>query len=409
MRKIPLLVLLTATMTTVWLLWPNSVPSPEGLSTDRNTVEEFIPDQSKGFGEPSLPSTSTAQINSSEPWFVAIRDQLRTALESDNFALSLSIFNQAFERANSEEVAELHAMIITKAAVLSGGGRHGDTIRLLSIYTETFDEVDAWRMLVTAHQAEQQYSAALDALLRSNQLELDPARYQKNLRLMIQLASNIATDYERNGNRLAVLELYKRLYDQYPQSPRIQFDLASAHLSLGAVDEAQALLQNLLYDPDLGSLAQQKLSLLDAETRENTETPNQQTEGPQIVVPLIRAGTSLLIDARIEGSNSRLLLDTGASITSLSTRRIEQLGLKPTGRSIRLSTANGVTTARLFRAKNLSIGRINFRELVVAEIDLSSTANIDGLLGTDVLRKMDDRYSYLIDDQRNALIFRARR
>ncbi len=103
-----------------------------------------------------------------------------------------------------------------------------------------------------------------------------------------------------------------------------------------------------------------------------------------------------------------MLLDTGASITALSLDAIQRLGLEPTGRYIQLSTANGLRTAQLYSANNIRIGRLKKRHLIVAEVDMPSSSGVQGLLGTDLLNSIDQRYSYLIDNQKNALIFRRR-
>ena len=46
------------------------------------------------------------------------------------------------------------------------------------------------------------------------------------------------------------------------------------------------------------------------------------------------------------------------------------------------------------------------RDLVVAEINLGNSQRFQGLLGTDLLNKVGADYSYLIDNENNALIFR---
>ena len=97
--------------------------------------------------------------------------------------------------------------------------------------------------------------------------------------------------------------------------------------------------------------------------------------------------------------------DTGASITSLSQSTIDRLGLEPSGRAIQLSTANGTRRSELFQTERIRLGRLSVNNLLVASIDLGNNSRIDGLLGTDLLNQIDSRYSYVIDNQRNALIF----
>jgi clan AA aspartic protease (TIGR02281 family) len=127
-----------------------------------------------------------------------------------------------------------------------------------------------------------------------------------------------------------------------------------------------------------------------------------------MVVPLRRVGNSLVVPGSINGRSVSLLLDTGASITALSQDMISRLNLQATGDSVQLSTANGVTKARLYRISKMRLGRVFVRDAVVAEIDLRASGSFQGLLGTDILNNADPRYSYLIDNSKNALIFRRK-
>lgn len=393
----------------LWLDAP--MPDEKSLSiaqapTAETPIQPVVSPQIIARPQPSLAQNRNA-------WLDGVRQQLQLNLANSNYIGAIQVFNDAFNQASSDQVEQLKALIVRHSAVLAGESKHQAVVQLLGLYTVSHNDLDAWRMLADAFEISEQWQKALDALLQSNQLEVDSGRYEQNLRRLVRAASNLNTDYQRNGNLLASLALYQSLYEQYPQHPRFQFDLAQAHLALGAENDALALLKNLIYNPELGSLASQNIALIEddrsakAAESERQKKP-QESSGRQIVVPLIRAGTSLLVDTKIEGRRSRLLLDTGASITALSTRRIQQLGLEPTGQAIQLSTANGVTTSQLYHADSLTVGRIKFNNLVIAEIDLPSNSSIEGLLGTDVLRKMEDKYSYLIDDQRNALIFKAR-
>ncbi len=56
----------------------------------------------------------------------------------------------------------------------------------------------------------------------------------------------------------------------------------------------------------------------------------------------------------------------------------------------------------------MRLGRVFVEDAVVAEIDLRASGSFQGLLGTDILNKADPRYSYVIDNSKNALIFRRK-
>ena len=103
-----------------------------------------------------------------------------------------------------------------------------------------------------------------------------------------------------------------------------------------------------------------------------------------------------------------LLLDTGASITALSRELIDRLNLQPLNRQIRLNTANGSTLAELYQVERLQLGRLVLSDIVIADIDMGSTSNFQGLLGTDTLNKLRNDYDYVIDNGQKALIFKPK-
>lgn len=389
------------------------LPSHQDLVTEKPTPNTSELEQASAERVAIAADPNLSLQDNTISWLQQTYEQLQLALNKQNYTLALNIFSQAHERATSADLAKLKALIISHAALQAGNSKPESVVQLLEPFANDYSDLDAWRMLVDALASTEQWAKLLDALKKTNRLESENERYAANLKAMALTASNLSTEFERRSDRVAILNLYQQLYEEYPQYPRFQLELARAQLALGSDAEAVPLLQALVYDPIYGSLARQQLKLLTQENDADLAQLEWQAEQAnaeigQISVPLIRAGTSFLVDTKVEGFATRMLLDTGASITALSTTKIQGLGLAATGQKISLNTANGTTTSRLFRAESLVIGRLEFQNLIVAEIDLASGGEIDGLLGTDVLRQLGDQYSYVIDDQKNALIFRPR-
>jgi len=198
-------------------------------------------------------------------------------------------------------------------------------------------------------------------------------------------------------------------------------ELAFSYLALDDVNSAKPLFSAIQYDIEVGSQAQEQLAIIEQLDREQQsaslnarlelEARNRQANinRNDISVALVRVGNSFLVDSAIDGKQARLLLDTGASITSLSSQLISRLGLSATGNVVRLSTANGITESQLYLVKKLKLGRFTVNNLVVAEIDLNQNGRFQGLLGTDLLNKVGPNYSYLIDNENSRLIFRRKR
>ena len=280
--------------------------------------------------------------------------------------------------------------------------------------TEVFDDLESWDALAEASILASDWSGGFKALVRASDLENNPEFLEEKLDTLVKVTSYLRANMEKRGDQLGIKSLYQDVYERHPTYPRFQLELAYAHLRLGENNDALRLLSGLVYDPDFGTVAQQTLDRIQQE--DSAGDSNQAQRGREvsaaqpadIVVPLVRSGTSFLVDTSIDNRRSRLLLDTGASITALSSDLIQRLSLSPTGQVIQINTANGSRSARLFRTGKLRLGRFQLNGLVVAEIDLEHTPGFDGLLGTDALNHLSSDYSYLIDNENNSLIFRRR-
>ena len=358
------------------------------------------------------PSRSLAQTDSN--WFDITSKQISSLLEAEQWQQAIATINDVYSQANSQQLNYFRSTVFRTANKLSGNSKQSASVLLLA-YAETFDDVDAWRQLGSVSAELGDWDTAVTALLASSAQEYEPQAYEASLRALLRAASYARASLEQRSDQLSILALYQRLYDVHPSYARFQLELAQAHLRLNDYQSARSYLDPLVYDTELGAIAQQLLANIDSslakqEKIQNPIEPVSQTDSrtSDIKIPLIRAGNSLLVDVSINSSSIRLLLDTGATITALSSDTIHRLGLKPTGRSISLSTANGLTQSQLYSADRLNLGRLRLENLMVAEVDLGRRSQVDGLLGTDVLKQLSKQFSYLIDDQQNALIFRKK-
>jgi hypothetical protein len=291
--------------------------------------------------------------------------------------------------------------------------------RILLAASRVFDELDVWKALAEISVLSADWHLAFDAQLRASALENDSIRLDALLRRLLRSSHYLRSELEKNNDQIGIKTMYQRLVDLHPNFSLFQLELAKAQYQLGNHQVANELYTSLKFDTEVGDTA--RLHLHKANTRQDSQIPvtgdqNLETierrleETPSqkdIVIPLIARGGSFIVGVSVERHSSHLLLDTGASITALSTEVIKKLNLAPTGRSIRLSTANGVTHSKLYRVHNLSLGPLILKNLVIAEVDIDLRGGFDGLLGTDALNRFKPDYSYIIDNQKKALIFRA--
>jgi clan AA aspartic protease (TIGR02281 family) len=104
----------------------------------------------------------------------------------------------------------------------------------------------------------------------------------------------------------------------------------------------------------------------------------------QAGIPVERQGDRLIAEVVIANQSVRMLVDTGATMTSLSLTTLRRLGARRTGRSAKVVTAAGVITAPVFLLDELVVGEQTFSNHPVLGLELGD-AGVAGLLGMDVL------------------------
>jgi aspartyl protease family protein len=114
--------------------------------------------------------------------------------------------------------------------------------------------------------------------------------------------------------------------------------------------------------------------------------PEQVVEGGETRVPLARDG-HYWIRARVNGQPARFLVDTGATLTAVSTETAAAAGLEPrdTALPVRMQTANGAVAADL-----TSIDELTFGSVAARDIDAIIAPNIGptNVIGMNLLSRL---------------------
>ncbi len=337
--------------------------------------------------------------------------EITKLIEGGRFTIAVEHLDSLYRQLSSEQLQEFEHLFLNTASQLWQADNNLQAINLLTSYNETFNSLNGWTLLSNIHLKNTNWQPAINALLKATALEHQPDQLQSLMSKLSVAASNQRAIMEGQKDELGINQLYQNLYQQHPDYARFQLELAYSYLRLNDTSTARSLLEPLQYDAEYGDIAKAALSNLDKNSdvvAQQPQTKKEVSTRGEVVVPLLRSGNSFFVDTTINNRQLRLLLDTGASITALSESTIKSLNLKATGRSIQLSTANGITESKLYRADQIRLGGLSIKDLVVAEIEFNKNSQIQGLLGTDLLNQLDSRYSYIIDNQRNALIFKSK-
>jgi predicted aspartyl protease len=262
----------------------------------------------------------------------------------------------------------------------------GASVRLLEALVETWPR-DAEALAVLAAALERQgrvrdalarWWAVLDAAVAG---PLAERARRRALALVDVLAAGAAAQPE-DGTLVA---LYREALARDPTTHRVRLRLARALEDRG---EPDAALDALAAIPP-GAVDAGAVDALRRRLDESVALAERFPEG----LPLTPHGDHFAIEATLPGGRVlRLLLDTGATLTVLRPAVLgSAAGARPADRTIRLGTANGVTSAPLWRLDALHLGPVAVEDLRVAALSLEGLEDVDGLLGMDALGRLDYR------------------
>jgi clan AA aspartic protease (TIGR02281 family) len=199
------------------------------------------------------------------------------------------------------------------------------------------------------------------------------------------------------------LGFYQLLETVGLSTPAYRLGQALVCLELGDLSTARTLLQPLAEHPALAEEAAGLLARMEPAPR---AAPPAAAE--RVGIALQRRGGHHLVPVRLNDAVAvTLLIDTGASITSLSQERFNELSrdtfFEYRGWRI-FNTAGGHVRGNIYRANTLRLGEQVLEDVDIAVLDFRQGSGVDGLLGMNVLR----HYRFEIDQDRDVLTLQRR-
>ena len=125
---------------------------------------------------------------------------------------------------------------------------------------------------------------------------------------------------------------------------------------------------------------------------EATGTP--MVEGGEVRIPVSDDG-HFWVDAELNGHETRFLVDSGASITTVSSEAARKAGLKTDMRVAMVETANGVVRMRRARAERFQLGPIE-RTAFSVNVNERDSANVLGMNFLSSLSSWGVQGNYLV-------------
>jgi clan AA aspartic protease (TIGR02281 family) len=187
-------------------------------------------------------------------------------------------------------------------------------------------------------------------------------------------------DFFQGGHYRWALEKFVEAVDQAPRDPERQWFLAESYRLLGDSAAAAQVYRRILQMAPQSPRAQAARRALDALGEQSLTT---------FQVPFERRGTSVLVAGKVNGQViGYFILDTGATFTSVSRLVADRLGISRGGVTVRLTTVSGAIQAPLTLLDEVDVGGAVARHVPAVIHDLpNEPPTVVGLLGLSFLER----------------------
>jgi aspartyl protease family protein len=206
-----------------------------------------------------------------------------------------------------------------------------------------------------------------------------------------------ANTYHEKGDVPNAIEDYKKVLALEPREIQSPFHLASLYQRIGKPCEGIQPLSNFIFEhPEIPSNADQLIAHL----YQNPTCADLKGTG-KASIKINKNGGAIFSQVKINGMlTGKFVVDTGASMVTLTTKFADKLGLPyQKWENKLLYTANGSTNAKIGRLDNVSLQGISAKNVEVAVIENTNNDGTDGLLGLSFLSrfnmKMEANQGYL--------------
>ncbi|VAW58348.1 hypothetical protein MNBD_GAMMA08-1466 [hydrothermal vent metagenome] len=392
----------------------------------RESQQTPVAHHNPSFDEPAFiqPLTATIERNESAhlttqqtPSPVASNDDLPVLLNSllkqHKFEAVIALFDALQQNNKRQQLEQTREIILRFTHKLIAQKDYISAKKLLNDFLVSSNRHVATRMLLAeVHKRLADYQSAIDTLYiaKGHAIELDDINaINKNLRLLVTKQAHL---FKQEIKYRELRILYEKLTEQEADYAPYFIGLAEAQDMLGDFDAARNSLQIILNHPEVGSLASAMLAELQARQPQPSRLTTDETAPDKLVetetepassVSLFKQGNHYLLDAEpSNGETIRLLIDTGASLTTmtLDALRKNNIQYKDTGEVRRFSTANGFVDAPIYQLDYLTIGKWRVNDIRIAALDLQGQGGTQGLLGMNFLQ----HFRFFIDQQ-NSLLY----
>ncbi len=352
-----------------------------------------------GFQLEWQPAMTAEEVWSSKAEIDKSDQSFESALAEQRLDDALVLYQQ---QERSDNTVQLESLLMKKVKSWAADKQEDKAINTLERFTQHYyqDQI-LLSELAKLYLNEKEYTKSLETLLSARSFLVEGKDYEQITSEVFNLSKRIYQENSAKQTLEASLLLFQKLTMLEPEQGFYRYALTESYLAVNDLSSAISELEILRLDPEYEKKATDMLAVLLPPLIENSE--EKQTAG----VFLKHIGRHYIATVGLQDNTSaQLLVDTGATLTTLPTELL--LNLKGRKMAQRIShanirTASGTVFAPIYLVKELTLGQFVLKNLEVAGMD-SGLQQADGLLGMNALRQ----FHFQIDQDRSQLILTPR-
>ena len=359
---------------------------PQVNSTSKRSLEqktsslEPLPKKSNHLGNSALGVIGMASDNQ--------RVSFKKQLTAHNYVAAIDIYQVSLD-ANDTGDLGLKPLLMEHIEMLISSSSQSQFTELTELYLSVFyDDIDVLLSLAkfnrsTGFLAE---AAAILHLVKSY-------AYTNRDKITVEATiddfiSQVHTDLVSADDLFGLANIYQQMHRLNLLTPMHRLRQAQLSIQTGSMASAREILADLIQEPSVSAEAEQIMLNHQQELSLGKGNKMAMKNGYSDQIILARRGNQYLADLEIQDTKVALLIDTGASMTTLSQQAFQTLSNNHTfdllGQRI-FNTANGIAKGNIYQVDSLTLGRFTLAGIQIAVLDFSMPDGVDGLLGMNIL------------------------
>lgn len=329
---------------------------------------------------------------------------LFSKLLNDRLYYDAMVLYQEQIQQNEKTTIQLKRTLLDHLGALSESRNNNDFSELIENYLSIYyDDIDVLLLLADFNRANGSYLETVDVYLLANTYAYSDIAQQNLLIRFNNFVKEIDQIYTTQKDWQSLINFYSHIDTSGLMTSTYQYRQALAHLGYGDVFSATEHLKQLVNDSLVGEQAAIALNKISGNNGAIAATNSSAWDDSE-TIELQQLGNQYLVNLTVNRQDHiKLLIDTGASITTLSQASFYSLNsnrdaVEQDSRVFR--TANGVVRGTVYLVPEITLGPYLLKNTQIAVLDFDMAQGIDGLLGMNVL----GQFRFQIDQENNNLL-----